>query len=61
MDKAKINQLCSHIIVAANGVEHKGEENSAHLIGICRAARLIMAETNKLEEVPDDGSGADCN
>lgn len=57
MDKAKINQLCNHIILAANGVEHRGEENSAQLIGICRAARQIAAEVNKPEEVPVDGSG----
>ncbi len=55
MDKAKIIQFCNHIIMAANSVEHKGEENSAQLIGICRAARQIAAEVNKPEEaVADD-------
>lgn len=55
MDKAKIIQLCNHIIAAANNVEHRGEENSAQLIGICRAARQIAAETNIEEEVTQDG------
>lgn len=55
MDKQKITQLCNHIIAAANNVEHKGEENSAQLMGICRAARQIAAEVNKTEEVTQNG------
>ena len=58
MDKNAINQLCSQIIMAANNVEHKGEENSAQLMGICRAVRQIVAEINKPEEVSVDGHGA---
>ena len=50
MNKAKINQLCTHIIMAANSVEHKGEENSAQLMGICQAARQIAAEIQKPDE-----------
>lgn len=55
MDKAKIKQLCAQIIMAANSVEHRGEENSAQLMGICRAARQIAAETDIEEEVNPDG------
>lgn len=50
MDKQKIIQLCNNIIMAANNVEHRGEENSAQIIGICRAARQIAAELNRTEE-----------
>ena len=50
MDKVKIIQLCNHIIAAANNVEHRGEENSAQLMGICRAARQIAAEIQKPDE-----------
>ena len=55
MDKQKITQLCNQIIAAANSVEHRGEENSAQLMGICRAARQIATEVNKAEEVALDG------
>ena len=54
MDNAKIIQFCNHIIMAANSVEHRGEENSAQLIGICRAARQIAAEVNKSEEAAEE-------
>ena len=50
MDKSKVMQLCNHILAAANSVEHRGEENSAQILGICRAARQIAAEVNKPEE-----------
>jgi hypothetical protein len=50
MDKTKIAQLCNQIIAAANNVEHRGEQNSAQLMGICRAARQIAAELNRTEE-----------
>lgn len=54
MDKMKINLLCKHILSAANSVEHKGEDNSAQLIGICRAAREIAAEVNKPEKTREE-------
>ena len=54
MDKTKITQLCNQIVAAANNVEHRGEANSAQLMGICRAARQIAAEVNKPDEKQEE-------
>lgn len=55
MDKQKIIRLCQHILKSANEVETRGEDNFAHLLGICQSVRQIAAEVNKLEEVAQNG------
>ena len=60
MDKAKIYQHCDYIIAAANQIDHKGESNSAQILGICRTARMIQQELRKEEAChgkADFGSG----
>lgn len=55
MDKHKITQLCQHILMAANEMDVRGENNCTQLLGICKTVRQIAAEVNNSEEVSQDG------
>lgn len=57
MDKQKIIQLATQIMLAAEGISVVGEHNRVQLSGIYRAAGEIIAEAGKGKE---DGGQIDC-
>ena len=50
MNVKKIEQSLNQILRAANAIPVQGEENAAHIIVICRAAREVWEQVNAPEE-----------
>lgn len=57
MDKQKITQLATQIMLAAESISVTGEHNRVQLSGIYRTAGQIIAEAGKEEE---HGGQIDC-
>ena len=57
MDKQKITQLATQIMLASESITVAGEHNRVQLSGIYRTASQIIAEAGNEEE---DGGQIDC-
>lgn len=57
MDKQKITQLATQIMLASENITVAGEHNRVQLSGIYRTAGQIIAEAEKEE---DNGGQIDC-
>ena len=57
MDKQKITQLATQIMLASESITVAGEHNRVQLSGIYLTASQIIAEAGKEEE---DGGQIDC-